>query len=213
MNNTLVNRGYIFIPGYISQKEALELAAGFESYARVMGKLGDVQAPSSRSVYNYSPFLALMMRKINWLSELVQEPLLPTYNYARVYSNGEVLEPHTDRDACEISVTLNLDQCGTPWPIFMVDAETGNRSPVILEPGDAVVYKGCDIEHYRHAFKGIKHTQVFMHHVLANGDRSWAVFDKVQTPPEPSKTIALPVKRANTPVINFNYKNVQNYLR
>ena len=34
--------------------------------------------------------------------------LLPTYSYLRVYKRGDVLRRHTDRPACEMSVTLNL---------------------------------------------------------------------------------------------------------
>ena len=32
-----------------------------------------------------------------------------------------------------------------------------------------VIYKGCDIEHWREPFRGNNHAQVFLHYNLKNG--------------------------------------------
>ena len=42
---------------------------------------------------------------------------------------------------------------------------------VDLEPGDAMVYKGCEIEHWREPFHGIACAQVFYHYTDVNGDK------------------------------------------
>ena len=41
-----------------------------------------------------------------------------------------------------------------------------------LEPGDGVIYRGCEVEHWREAFDaptGSWQTQVFLHYVDKNG--------------------------------------------
>ena len=47
-----------------------------------------------------------------------------------------------------------------------------NDLPIIIEKGDGVIYKGCDIEHWRPIFvqpDGSWHHQVFLHYVDLNG--------------------------------------------
>lgn len=90
--------------------------------------------------------------------------LLPTYSYARLYKTGEILEPHKDRAACEISVTITLGFKDKPWPIF-VDGEE-----IVLGVGDALLYKGHEKLHWRDEFKGEWQAQVFLHYVDAAGE-------------------------------------------
>ena len=98
--------------------------------------------------------------------------LFPTYSYSRVYSFNSVLEPHVDRPSCEVSVTAMWGSCGTPWPIYM------DNIPIEMQPGDAVVYLGCDIEHSRDYFKGDWHAQTFFHYVDQNGPYTDYKFDQ-----------------------------------
>jgi hypothetical protein len=99
--------------------------------------------------------------------------LYPTYCYARVYRPGEVLKPHRDRPACEISATVTLGfGCGPVWPIFMAGRK------VELPVGRAVVYRGCELEHWRETFTGEWQAQAFFHYVDANGPfKDWR-YDK-----------------------------------
>ncbi len=89
--------------------------------------------------------------------------LKPQYSFWRLYTRCAVLKEHTDRPSCEVSVTVFLGSCGTPWPIYM-----GNNS-IELEPGDAVLYLGNKLKHKREEFLGDWHSQVFLHYVDANG--------------------------------------------
>jgi hypothetical protein len=93
--------------------------------------------------------------------------LFPTYAYARLYSNGDVLEKHKDRPACEISATVQLGRSHHyAWPIYM-----GGKRYDMAE-GDAVLYRGCDIEHWRDACDGpdgYYSGQVFLHFVRKDG--------------------------------------------
>lgn len=105
----------------------------------------------------------------------VGQALLPTYAYARLYSNGDVLEKHTDRPACEVSVTIQLGRSHHySWPIYM----GGQRFD--LGEGDGVVYPGCDVEHWRNECvgpDGYYSGQVFLHYVRKNGQYASEVGD------------------------------------
>jgi hypothetical protein len=94
--------------------------------------------------------------------------LSPTYSYARIYKEGDVLARHKDRYSCEISTTLNLG--GESWPIYL--DPTGKKGQagikVDLKPGDMLIYSGCDLEHWREEFKGKDCGQVFLHYNKAS---------------------------------------------
>ena len=90
--------------------------------------------------------------------------LSPTYSYARIYKNGDVLARHKDRFSCEVSTTLNLG--GDPWPIYLDPTSRFGQAgiKIDLKPGDMLVYSGCELEHWREEFKGQNCGQVFLHY-------------------------------------------------
>jgi|TARA_R100000995_G_scaffold84275_1_gene62468 hypothetical protein len=89
----------------------------------------------------------------------------PTYSYARIYKKGDELKRHKDRFSCEISTTINLGS-DKPWPIYL--DPTGNKGGegvrIKLQPGDMLIYRGCDLEHWRKPFDGQDCVQVFLHY-------------------------------------------------
>lgn len=90
--------------------------------------------------------------------------LCPTYSFWRRYYKGQTCKAHTDRPACEVSITLNIG--GTPrsdWSIFVEDKEYS------LSEGQGVLYKGCDQEHWRDPLPYENHTQIFLHYIEKNG--------------------------------------------
>lgn len=112
------------------------------------------------------------------ISQLVGERLLPTYSYARVYVKGDELARHTDRPSCEYSVTVHVATVGDPWPIWL-QKEGGPVSKVILHPGDAIVYKGCEVYHWRNAMTECDvNVQFMMHYVNENGKYADYKWDK-----------------------------------
>jgi len=131
-------------------------------------KKGDERVPNAKAILDHELMFETLQERL-WpvFEKIVEEDLLPTYAYARLYSNGDVLEKHTDRDACEISVTIQLGRSHHyAWPIYM-----GGKRYDMAE-GDAVIYRGCDIEHWRNPCDGPNNYysgQVFLHYVLANG--------------------------------------------
>ncbi len=63
---------------------------------------------------------------------------MPTYAFTRFYTYNAELVKHTDRPACEISVSVMWDSDGTKWPLYV------DGNPVDMKPGDAVIYLGCE---------------------------------------------------------------------
>lgn len=129
---------------------------------------GDQQIPNARAILDHEYMFETLHEKL-WptIEQAVGEELIPTYAYARLYSNGDVLEKHTDRPACEVSITIQLGRSHHyAWPIYM----GGQRFD--LGEGDGVIYPGCDIEHWRDACAGpdgYYSGQVFLHFVRKNG--------------------------------------------
>lgn len=102
------------------------------------------------------------------MEELTGKRLFRTYVYYRIYGRGDTLHKHKDRPACEFSITLNLGGESTVvWPIYV--HSQGRDVPVDLSPGDAMLYKGCEVMHWREAYTGNQQVQAFMHFVDRDG--------------------------------------------
>lgn len=166
----LNQKGYCYIPKIIP----IEFCHFFthvlmrEEYNCSNGKKGDTQIPNAKSILDHEYlFETLQERLWNYFENIFEEELLPTYSYARLYSNGDELIRHRDRPACEVSVTLQLGRSHHyAWPIFM-----GN-SRIDMGEGDGVMYMGCDVEHWREPCNGPEgyySGQVFFHYVRKNG--------------------------------------------
>ena len=74
------------------------------------------------------------------------------------------LKKHKDRPSCEISVTVNIGSDGTKWPIFM------EGTSIDLNEGDAVIYLGRELTHWRKEFQGDWCAQTFLHYVDKEGE-------------------------------------------
>lgn len=97
--------------------------------------------------------------------------LIPTYSFVTVYNDYDYLPKHTDRPSCEISVTVTLRK-GDDWPIFV------EGTPISLEVGDAVIYKGREVEHWREKSKNVFLVQAFLHYVIKDGEYHEYKYDR-----------------------------------
>lgn len=101
----------------------------------------------------------------------------PTYSFTRVYFRGHALRRHTDRPSCEVSVSINLGpQLEKPWPIWVKGPLS--EAAVGLAPGDGVLYRGIECEHWRDPLEADHTTQVFLHYVEKDGKYSEWKYDK-----------------------------------
>jgi hypothetical protein len=176
MRLEIIQNNYLYVPGFITPDLASALSKEFKEHCNKFNIQGDPQAPNSHSLYDFMPFVRLLVEKMPEVSELLGEKVLPTYTYARVYKEGSELLRHRDRPACEISLTLNLSK-DNDWTIYFQRPDKSETS-VELEPGDAVMYLGCQADHWRNKFEGQECVQLFMHYVRSYGPKAWAYFDK-----------------------------------
>ena len=157
-------------------------------HSDLWGTWKDQQVPGVYSMYGDHVMETLLMKVLPVMKEQTGLDLVPTYSYTRVYEKGAILWRHKDRPSCEISTTINLG--GDPWPIFVDPTGENNISntrygpkgeecevkptahkgvKVDLDPGDMLVYSGCDLEHWREPFEGDICHQVFLHYNHRNG--------------------------------------------
>jgi hypothetical protein len=139
--------------------------------------LKDSQVPSTPSAYG-DPIMETLLEELRPAVERATGlSLFPTYAYFRIYKHGDVLERHRDRPSCEISMTLALGgRSDEPWPIWIEGA--AGPAAVPLKPGDVLIYRGCECDHWREAFAGEHAAQVFLHYVDQNGPNAEWKFDK-----------------------------------
>lgn len=156
---------YKIVKNFLTKEERLLLSDycrirhrfNFDSFDRKQNNNADT------SFYADPLMESLMGNKLIKMQQETGLELDPTYTFWRLYTMFSDLKPHTDRPACEVSVTVMIDSCGTKWPIFMDGVELN------LEPGDAAVYQGCEVKHWREEFKGDWQAQAFLHYVDKNG--------------------------------------------
>ena len=136
------------------------------------GVWNDEQIPGTYSHYSDIAMETLLQKLRPSVEKETGLELNETYSYARIYKKGDVLERHKDRYSCELSATLNLG--GDSWPIYLEPSgELGKEGiKVDLEPGDMLIYKGCEVEHWRQAFEGENCGQVFLHYNNASNEKA-----------------------------------------
>ncbi|GAA0334109.1 hypothetical protein GCM10009087_50470 [Sphingomonas oligophenolica] len=119
--------------------------------------------------------------------------LLPTYAYFRLYQQGDVCRVHTDRPACEHSLSLTIAYGDDkPWALSVATVSDPEPQPVVRDdfgdtpfgsvamlPGDGVLYQGI---HHRHGRLNPNPNQwsahLFLHWVDRNGRYRDQAFDR-----------------------------------
>ena len=141
------------------------------------GRWTDSQVPHVYSRYGDPVMDSVLSLSAVAMSNHTGLNLLANYSYWRLYETGCVLKRHQDRASCEISATIclgynnsNVSKNEYPdynWPMWL-DTSDG-EIPVQLAPGDAIIYRGCEVDHWREPFNGLNHAQLFLHYSDADG--------------------------------------------
>lgn len=132
----------------------------------------DRQTPTAESHWGDTTLDAALLVLQSRIEQSSGCRLLPTYAYARLYFNGDRLARHRDRAACQVAATIHLGADGPAPPIWF---EPGIA--VSQRPGDAAVYLGDSIDHWREPFEGDRFGQLFLNYVFADGERTRLVYD------------------------------------
>jgi hypothetical protein len=137
------------------------------------GYFGDSQVTGKNTytLYGDSALDNLLIKLIPIMEKTVNYKLIPTYTYCRAYQKNDELKIHIDRPECEISTTLNLG--GDMWPIYIQP-----NIEIKLNPGDMLIYAGCDLKHWRKKFNGKECVQVFLHYNKKIKENMHRIYDK-----------------------------------
>lgn len=162
------NAGYAHLEGLMPAAVAQQLLAQLKDSIDQSGVAQDMvrAAPPLKRpalelyAYEYLPLLSFLWGLTPTMCAVTRRALLPTYSYFRVYREGDVCRVHSDRTACEHSLSLTLAYSdGKPWAFeigrarieqaqsIADDFAESDVSSIVMQPGDAVLYQGV---HYRH---------------------------------------------------------------
>ena len=159
-----------FVANYFSMKKQVydtcRQTRYISPYETLLGEYegADGQIPHTYSSYSDLAMETLMLKCQPVMEKITGLKLSPAYTFARIYKNGDVLKRHKDRFSCEISTTMNLG--GDDWPIYLEPSGKENLKgiEVNLKQGDMLIYRGCELEHWRNKFKGKNCVQAFLHY-------------------------------------------------
>jgi hypothetical protein len=174
-------QGYVVLPALLERS----LADFFWSYVHtkfasfLLAPVGRL-VPNSLGSYGDPAFDGLLEYLRPRVEEQCGLALHSTFSCFRLYKRGDVLQRHRDRAACEIGITLNIGQVPSePWPIY-VEGGAGSHQALLM-PGDALLYRGIDLFHWRDAYPGNQLVQVFLFYVDRYGPYAGEKFDRRKT--------------------------------
>ena len=150
----------------------------------------------SLQVYSmqYPPMAAFHWALTPIAMELAGCELVPTYAYFRVYQHGDVCLVHSDREACEHSMSLMVELADNiPWALCVEHKHVEQPAPtsdpdfgseeytaIPMSAGDAVMYRGVNHRHGRIEPNPNRWSaHLFMHWVDAKGPHADHAFDQV----------------------------------
>lgn len=187
--NDFEEKKYAVLPELLPPAQMNALRTYFREYVRNgFMPFGDLQV--NRRYYQHDEPLAVFFHQhlTKVMSLVAGKEVQPSYVYAASYKEDAKLKPHVDREQCEYSFSFQVDYLPeqenhlSPWGLFVRkladgEATTSEEFPaenqasdtnraVYLKSGDALIYKGCELIHYRYALPpGHQSTSLFFHYV------------------------------------------------
>jgi hypothetical protein len=148
-------KSHLLIPNYF------EIEAATRSFGRYADALGEV----------------VLIRLLPLVERVAGKKLYPTYSYLRFYTPESRLDRHIDRASCEYSLTLTIGGEGSQkaWPILL--ERDRHTEAIELKVGDALLFEGAKLPHWREPLSDGSWLQLFMHYVDANGPHAAQKFD------------------------------------
>jgi hypothetical protein len=173
------NNKYCYVKNAIS-KDLCDISVNYTLFDETNNFTPEVvgsQVPGAHSKHGDSLMESMLLYVLPIIEKNTGLKVFPTYSYYRVYRPGASLLPHKDRESCEISASLFLGRNynGESWKLYI------EGSGYSMEPGDMIIYRGTELNHYRYEFEAPEqsyHSQVFLHYVDQNGPYSEYKYDK-----------------------------------
>lgn len=168
----LMERGYVQLSGLLPPFHIGALRRYYRYHTR-MGTfvLGDDQTPGRYVAYDEATTNYVHQQLTRTVSDVARRVVMPSYNYLALYQGGARLDPHTDREACEYTVSLCIDATPDPqthgaWPLHLMTAD--GQVSLVQDIGDAVLFRGRYLTHWRDQLpEGYTSSSILFHFVDA----------------------------------------------
>jgi hypothetical protein len=198
-------KGYAFLKGAASPELVATLAAIISGQLNAAQRQLRAPSISNKPTYEIYGYNYPLVAGFHWgltsrVAMTTRRRLAPTYAFFRVYQQGDVCNVHSDRPACEHSISMPLAYAdGVTWGFevgrrlydeatvsaIKMAPDFGNEgsSTVMLEPGDAVVYRGTALRHGRVTPNPNRWSaHLFMHWIDLDGPHKDFAYDRHKMP-------------------------------
>jgi hypothetical protein len=151
------------------------VAALADYYRRLINtgqwELGDAQVERRHGWHN-ERMARFFQHQLTWLvGRVAGEQVKPTYTFSSAYRGGAALKAHVDREQCDYTMSVVIDQSAgfesDPWPLWF--AAPDGRQSVTLQLGDAALFRGCELPHWREAAPPDRQQTVLLFHYVPVG--------------------------------------------
>ena len=150
----------------------------------------------------YPSLLSFLWGLTPVVAQLTGRDVLPSYDFFRIYQQGDICRVHSDRPACEHSMTLTLHYSDAQVWDFAIGAhpvdgpqplaeDFGSEEfrTVGMQPGDAILYQGVRRRHGRMAPNPNRFSaHLFLHWVDRDGPHKSHAFDAERVAEELART-------------------------
>jgi hypothetical protein len=165
--------------------------------SRAFVRGNDLLTKPAIEVYSleYPPMTTFLWGLTPRVAQIAGCELMPSYAYFRIYQQGDVCRIHSDRQACEhsLSLTVELGE-NIPWalslekrrleePLAAIDRDFGEEpySSLAMSAGDAVMYRGVNHRHGRlEPNPNSWSAHLFLHWVDSQGPYADHAFDRAK---------------------------------
>lgn len=143
----------------------------------------------------YPPMTGFLWGLTPRVAQIAGCSLIPSYAYFRIYQKGDLCRVHSDREACEHSLSLTVELGDDiPWalsvekrhlerPLADIDKDFGTEAfaSLAMNAGDAVMYRGVNHRHGRlDPNPNSWSAHLFLHWVDAAGPYASHAFDRAK---------------------------------
>ena len=163
---------WIIVQGFL-QRELCEVLEQYMDLAisnklTHYGSVNGVPQGMCHDLYGDGFCEAIGIAKIPEIEKYTGGDMSLTYGILRQYQNKAALTWHRDRWHCEYSVSVQVSK--NTWPMhFAKNGTIGGQwkkdASVILQQGDALLYKGCEVYHSRDKLRHHRSRHLFLHYV------------------------------------------------
>jgi hypothetical protein len=149
----LVRERLCLLPSLLHPMQVRALARYYRELIEAGWSCGDDQVERRHGWHN-EPLCSFLHHQLTEVvARIANEPVKATYCYASAYRGSAALSAHLDRRQCEYTLSLLIDHRSEsspdPWPLWFWGPD--GKVSVNLEIGDAALFRGCELPHWREA--------------------------------------------------------------